>query len=222
MIFETPHSCSCHSNCDTGAIPPLSEFQAQLWIQALLHRIPHPLRQETHYRLLTDSDRRIQYGVDHEAYAYQLALDCGSATIFLDALSYGWKTALVWALGANFNVKFRLTGPWRQSDAAEIMKEELWPTITRRGGFFGEWPSAIDAKSMFILLGLITLSILPISLWGTVSLFMYFLHGVAEMLDVMTGLSVSGRKEKAIIYPLDRGRQENVLNGSAAESKGKE
>ncbi|KAF2188584.1 dimethylaniline monooxygenase [Zopfia rhizophila CBS 207.26] len=120
-----------------GAIPPLSEFQAQLWIQALLHQIPHPLTQETHYRLLTDSDRRIQYGVDHEAYAYQLALDCGSATSFINVLSYGWKVATVWALGANFNVKFRLTGPWRLDGAAEVMKEELWPTITRRGGFFG-------------------------------------------------------------------------------------
>lgn len=44
---------------------------------------------------------------------------------------------LTWALGANFNTKFRIIGPWAFDGAEEIMKTELWSTITRRGGFFG-------------------------------------------------------------------------------------
>lgn len=47
----------------------------------------------------------------------------------------------VWALGANFNTKFRLIGPWAFDDAESIMRDELWETITRRGGFFGGFRS---------------------------------------------------------------------------------
>ena len=53
-------------------------------------------------------------------------------------LQRGPKLFLTWALGANFNTKFRLIGPWQLSEAQDIMREELWETITRRGGFFGE------------------------------------------------------------------------------------
>jgi len=53
-------------------------------------------------------------------------------------LQRGPKLFLTWALGANLNTKFRLIGPWQLSEAEDIMREELWETITRRGGFFGE------------------------------------------------------------------------------------
>ena len=46
---------------------------------------------------------------------------------------------LVWALGANFNAKFRLEGPWAWYGAWEVLEGECWETITRRGGFFGEF-----------------------------------------------------------------------------------
>lgn len=121
----------------SGAIPPLAEFQAQLWILALLKTLPHPLVNEEHYRLHMPEDRRIQYGVDHENYAYQLAIDMESAPTASYMLTHGPKMFITWALGANFNTKFRLIGPWAFKGAEDIMKEELWETITRRGGFFG-------------------------------------------------------------------------------------
>lgn len=82
-------------------------------------------------------DRRIQYGVDHENYAYQLAIDMESAPSALYMLTRGPKMFITWALGANFNTKFRLIGPWAFEGAEDIMKGELWQTVTRRGGFFG-------------------------------------------------------------------------------------
>jgi len=60
-----------------------------------------------------------------------------SAPSFWQMLTWGPKMTLVWALGANFNTKFRLIGPWKFREAEGIMKTELWKTITRRGGFFG-------------------------------------------------------------------------------------
>jgi dimethylaniline monooxygenase (N-oxide forming) len=121
-----------------GAIPPLAESQAQLWTLAILNLLPHPLDpKEDHYRLHMPADHRIQYGVDHENYAYQLALDMESAPSAFYMLTRGYKMLVTWALGANFNTKFRLVGPWAFDDAEEIMKGELWETVTRRGGFFG-------------------------------------------------------------------------------------
>lgn len=87
-------------------------------------------------------ERRIQYGVDHENYAYQLAMDMESAPTAAYMLTRGPKMFTTWALGANFNTKFRLIGPWAFKEAEDIMNNELWETITRRGGLFGTLKSA--------------------------------------------------------------------------------
>lgn len=134
-----------------GAIPPLSEMQAQLWVLHLVspQRIPRPLTpdDEPHYRLLHPPESRVQYGVDHESYAYQLALDMDSAPGALEVVGLGlvaggnrvYRLPLTWALGANFNTKFRLRGPWKWEGAVDVLADELWQTVARRGVFFGEF-----------------------------------------------------------------------------------
>jgi dimethylaniline monooxygenase (N-oxide forming) len=133
-----------------GAIPPLAEMQAQLWVLHLAapHLVPGPLLpdDEPHYRLLHPPQSRVQYGVDHETYAYQLALDMDSAPGALEVFELGlaaggnrvWRLPLTWALGANFNAKFRLRGPWRWDGAVGVLADELWETVARRGWFFGK------------------------------------------------------------------------------------
>jgi dimethylaniline monooxygenase (N-oxide forming) len=134
-----------------GAIPPLAEMQAQLWILNILapEKIPRSLRaaDEEHYRLKLPPDSRIGYGVDHESYVYQLALDMNSAIGLWDVLAIAhkkcirdrWRLLVVWAFGAHFNTKFRLLGPWKWSGAADMLvSEEFWQTITRRPLFFGK------------------------------------------------------------------------------------
>ncbi|KAI1497625.1 hypothetical protein F5X99DRAFT_432873 [Biscogniauxia marginata] len=166
-----------------GAIPPLAEMQAQLWVLQLL--APGRVRggalrpaDEPHYRLVVRAGARVRYGVDHESYAYQLALDMGAAPSFGEVVRLGlgfgdddddgagvgrvngnrgvgvgvgvggdrglgwrwrwrWRIPLTWALGANFNTKFRLRGPWKWDGAAEVMAGELWDTVARREIFFG-------------------------------------------------------------------------------------
>jgi dimethylaniline monooxygenase (N-oxide forming) len=126
-------------------------MQAQLWILNILapEKIPHPLRatDEEHYRLKLPPDSRIEYGVDHESYVYQLALDMNSAIGLWDVLAIaqkkdvrdGWRLLVVWAFGAHLNTKFRLLGPWQWSGAADMLiSEEFWQTITRRPLFFGK------------------------------------------------------------------------------------
>lgn len=127
-----------------GAIPPLSEMQAQLWIAHLLarHRIPRALHPEDewHYRLRSVPGARVEYGVDHESYVYQLALDMNAAPGFTDVVGFrSLKLLLVWGLGANLNTKFRLCGPWQWDGAPALLTSpEFWTTITRRPIVFGE------------------------------------------------------------------------------------
>jgi len=53
----------------SGAIPPLAELQAQLWILNLVGGLQMSCTGEVSYRLKVDADRRIQYAVDHDSYA---------------------------------------------------------------------------------------------------------------------------------------------------------
>lgn len=75
-------------------------------------------------------------GVDHEGLAYQLALDMGSAPKASHVLrKHGWEVFFTWAMGPNFNTKFRLVGPWAAPEqAAEIMRTELFDVVKRTGG----------------------------------------------------------------------------------------
>ncbi|KAL7624906.1 hypothetical protein AAE478_004120 [Parahypoxylon ruwenzoriense] len=150
-----------------GAIPPLAEMQAQLWVLNLLapERVAgRPLLpgDEPHYRLVSKENARIRHGVDHESYTYQLALDMGSALAFGEVLwlgfrtpneggrgnnGYRWKLPLTWALGANFNTKFRLRGPWRWDGAVEVITTELWDTVARREIFFGKLQISLVAPN---------------------------------------------------------------------------
>ncbi|KAK0725925.1 hypothetical protein B0H67DRAFT_642281 [Lasiosphaeris hirsuta] len=161
-----------------GAIPPLAEMQAMLWVLRLVGGpaavgVLDPAH-EPQYRLKLAETARIQYGVDHESYAYQLAVDMGAAMGVGEVMRKGWgcggdgwyKLPLVWALGANFNAKFRVRGPWRWDGAREVLVGELWDTVARRGGFFGH----------------ITLSGLPMLVFGTISLFLYLLDPLLELI----------------------------------------
>lgn len=78
----------------------------------------------------------------------------------------GWKMVLCWALSAQVNTKFRLTGPWKWDGAREIMETEIWDTVRRRRGFFGHF----------------TLSFLPIVLFGVLSALMWAMDEVWKML----------------------------------------
>ncbi|KAF9077231.1 dimethylaniline monooxygenase [Rhodocollybia butyracea] len=157
-----------------GAIPPLSEMQAQLWVLNLLapRKIPRPLtsRDEPHYRLHHPPGSRVTYGVDHESYAYQLALDMDSAPGISDIFSvmsrrYGtnaWRLPIIWALGAHFTTKFRLQGPWQWDGAQDLLvTDEFWQTITRRPIFFGH----------------LAVNILPIMIFGPVSM-LFAIYGI--------------------------------------------
>lgn len=149
-----------------GAIPPLAELQAQLWVLNLLGRLPSPLKEESHYKLRPPPNSRVTYGVDHESYAYQLALDMGSAPSFTDIVTMGFKMVACWALSAQVNTKFRLVGPWKWEGAKEVMETEIWDTVARRRGFFGH----------------ITLSVVPMVLFGSLSAMLWVLDEVVKFL----------------------------------------
>ncbi|TID21542.1 FAD/NAD(P)-binding domain-containing protein [Venturia nashicola] len=171
-----------------GAIPPLSELQAQLWILSILGRLPESLKPVDHYRLHHAPNSRIQYGVDHEAYAYQLATDIGSAASFTSLLPRGLKLTLCWALSANVNPKFRLTGPWKWNGAQQVMETEIWSTIARRRGFFGH----------------LTLSIIPMILFGSTSALLYLLCAVFSPFLAIWNLAQPRKKVWAQDHPYDQ------------------
>ncbi|KAH8130931.1 hypothetical protein LI328DRAFT_13745 [Trichoderma asperelloides] len=155
-----------------GAIPPLAEMQSMLFTMNLINRIPKPLNpdDEWHYRIIHPPDARVFYGVEHDSYAYQLAKDIGAAPSFTEVLKLafhtkrGWRLPYIWAAGACFNTKFRMTGPWKWDGAGEVMTGELWETIQRREGLFGNIPLSIIPM---IYLGLVNLLFLWYALfWG--------------------------------------------------------
>ena len=213
-----------------GAIPPLSELQAQLFVLNLLqtcggsasgvqlaHPIsPVPLGPHPYYNLRVGNvpagagvgvgGRKLTYAVDHESYAYQLALDMGSVPSFFSVLRRGPKMLLCWALAPNFNAKFRLEGPWRWTEgdgsgkpgdgrgADDVMEGELWETVARRGVF-----------------GNLMLSGLPILFFGTVSFFLWVYWGIWGQL--LSGAGAVRKMRRSTINEAvdrDKGRYERV------------
>ncbi|KAK5997770.1 Monooxygenase ptmN [Cladobotryum mycophilum] len=163
-----------------GAIPPLAELQAQLWVhRLLLERFPNQVPAgldpdavqpyEVDYLL----QPRCGYdfaitkrGVDHEAYAYQLALDIGAAPKISYVVRKGWKLFFTWAMGSNFNPKFRMVGPWKwEAGAEDIMRGELYDVVKRSGGLFY----------------LTTYTIIPFVVFGAVSVLLYAVTGMLSL-----------------------------------------
>lgn len=190
-----------------GAIPPLAEMQAQLWILQLvaphrISRLPDPA-DEDHYRLHHPADSRVKYGIDHESYVYQLGLDMDSAMGFTEVLwrgfvdrlwakgdTKGWTLPLVWAFGANYNVKFRMKGPWRwEGGAEEVMETELWTMIKRRRWFWEHF----------------CLSLLPMMIFGPISLLVWL---YATVVGVVVGADLA-KKETEV----KMGSKKALLNG---------
>ncbi|KAK3313365.1 hypothetical protein B0H66DRAFT_350202 [Apodospora peruviana] len=185
-----------------GAIPPLSEMQAQLWIMNLAapDYLPAALKpvamawrdDESHYRLVQPPGSRIRYGIDHESYVYQLALDMGSAPGAIEIIwkglverrGKGWRLPIVWALGANYNAKFRLRGPWKWEGATEVLETEMWTVITRRRWFFDHF----------------LLSVLPMMIFGPVSLVVWLYATVYWLvLGVEPGRNGGSMKKEIVV-----------------------
>ncbi|RYP08521.1 hypothetical protein DL764_001852 [Monosporascus ibericus] len=199
-----------------GAIPPLAEMQAQLWVLHLLApELVGPLfpEEERHYRLVSKKNARIRYGVDHESYAYQLALDMNAAPSFWSMVHMclegsGWRLPLTWALGANFTAKFRLRGPWKWDGAADLMTGELWDTVARRELFFGHF----------------TLSILPMFIFGLLSLAVFLIASLSGPLSCLfrkppAAAKLSGRstqKQRVHAY----GSAKSILTDTTFEAGG--
>lgn len=146
----------------TGAIPPLAELQAQLWVLNLLRhkypqQVPSPVvapgeaaypdsvpHYEVDYALKARGGHdffKTKHGVEQESYAYQLALDIGAAPTLSFMMRQGFKAFFTWAMGSNLNPKFRLVGPWKwKAGALEIMRGELFDVVKQTGGVVCESP----------------------------------------------------------------------------------
>ncbi|KAM3433824.1 hypothetical protein NHJ13734_006288 [Beauveria thailandica] len=222
-----------------GAIPPLAELQAQLWVLRLLqHRglvqRPAPRCRDAKnavpgYEMDWQLHPRAGYdawaekrGVDHESYAYQLALDMGAAPTWRAvARRGGWRCAYTWAMGSNFNTKFRLVGPWRDEVVAQdIMRGELYEVVRRSGGLvckylvlplqplklFGKrWltDGGWDAEGG---LDFLTYTVIPLIVFGTISLSLYAACWIAALpgkaaAGVRRVSGVADRKREGVKMP---------------------
>ncbi|KAK2054616.1 dimethylaniline monooxygenase [Colletotrichum caudatum] len=173
-----------------GAIPPLSELQAQLWVLNLIrHQYPQQVpmpppssgqaayadavgHYEVDYALKARGGHdffKTKHGVEQESYSYQLALDMGAAPTLSFMARQGFRAFFTWAMGSNFNTKFRLVGPWKwEPGALAIMRGELFQVVSQTGGgvfftsytlfpllFFGILTGALHITAAFLrLLGL--------------------------------------------------------------------
>ena len=156
-------------------------MQAFFWVSLIKGQIKLPLS-PPHYHLLTSEDARIQYGVDHSAYASTLAYDIGAAPGLFELwwkhglkvlLCYWWVDSTLFSFfwgaslmvsryqssfGAAFTPFYRLVGPFQVNSAVGIVRTELWETITRRG-----------------ILGNIIMGLIPMIFYLTLNLVAYLL-----------------------------------------------
>ncbi|KAG0660848.1 hypothetical protein C6P46_004403 [Rhodotorula mucilaginosa] len=117
-----------------GAIPPIAEQQSMWWTAWLTGKMPSLPTSPSNYYLLSPPTARIKYGVDHTTYMHTLASDFGGSP----ALSELWRThglfvTFVYCFSAAFTSHYRLLGPFKSDKAPEVVKTEIWETVTRRG-----------------------------------------------------------------------------------------
>ncbi|KZV99127.1 FAD/NAD(P)-binding domain-containing protein [Exidia glandulosa HHB12029] len=122
-----------HVRPGVGAIPPIAEMQAYFWITMLKGQLKLPLP-PPHYHLLVKETARIKYGVDHSTYIATLARDIGASPGLMETWwNYGTHVLLCYCFGAAFVPFYRLFGPFVSPMAPQVIKTEIWDTITRRG-----------------------------------------------------------------------------------------
>ena len=103
---------------------------------------------------------------------YQLAKDMGSTPSVYPpdpVFRKNPKLLLIYAMSASFNTCFRLVGPYAWDGAADVMRGEIWETVTRRGA-----------------IGNIVMGALPMVFYGLVNLSVWLLD---ESLHIV-GLSL--------------------------------
>ncbi|GAA5848275.1 hypothetical protein JCM8547_004466 [Rhodosporidiobolus lusitaniae] len=171
-----------------GAIPPIAEQQS-MWVTALWKGMMKLPEDEPHYYLLAKPEARIKYGVDHSTYMSTLAKDFGGAPSLLDLLrEHGAFITLVYCFSAAFTTHYRLIGPFRSSSAPDVVKTEIWDTVTRRG-----------------LLGNVAMGLVPMLFYGWVNLLallcelVYLLLGKPDILGFVkskTGWAPFGLKKE--------------------------
>ncbi|KAH8594455.1 hypothetical protein B0O99DRAFT_513763 [Bisporella sp. PMI_857] len=177
-----------------GAIPPLAELQAQTWVLSLLDKLPDKPTVDMCYKLKFGTYRRDaeRYVVDHESYAYQLALDMGSAPRITEVAGFGFKTLFTWALGSNFNSKFRLVGPWKWDGAKGVMEGELWGVV-KHTGFW-----------IFFL----TNTILPFIFFGILSILLWVVFSVVDHLSVVAQAAAHGFRRFFPLHVQDKPKEQ--------------
>ncbi|BFZ61604.1 hypothetical protein YB2330_002676 [Saitoella coloradoensis] len=154
-----------------GAIPPIAEMQAMWWTSMLLGEARVPKEEEWgDYLLLVREEARVKYGVDHSAYMSTLAKDIGAAPGLWELWrAHGIHALLTYCFGAAFTTLYRLVGPWKDPDAAEIAKGELWETIKRRGVIGNMMWGVLPMMFYGILNGVALLVEMVIHVWRAVN-----------------------------------------------------
>lgn len=147
-----------------GAIPPIAEMQSFFWISLIKGQVRKPLP-PPHYHLLVKETARIKYGVDHSTYMSTLAKDIGAAPGLWELWrTYGTHVLVCYCFGAAFTSFYRLVGPFRSDVAPQVIKTEIWDTITRRG-----------------ILGNVLMGIIPMVFYATLNLMAWVLEKLLHL-----------------------------------------
>lgn len=126
-------TCRCHQTL-AGAIPPIAEQQSMWWTAWLTGKMPSLPSSPSNYYLLSPPTARIKYGVDHTTYMHTLASDFGGSPALSDLVrTHGLFVTVVYCFSAAFTSHYRLLGPFRSDKAPQVVKTEIWETVTRRG-----------------------------------------------------------------------------------------
>ena len=104
------------------------------WAAWLTGKMPSLPTSPSNYYLLSAPTARIKYGVDHTTYMHTLASDFGGSPALSELWrTHGWFVTFVYCFSAAFTSHYRLLGPFKSDKAPEVVKTEIWETVTRRG-----------------------------------------------------------------------------------------
>jgi len=128
-------------------------MQSFFWISLIKGQVHKPLP-PPHYHLLVKETARIKYGVDHSTYMSTLAKDIGAAPGLWELWrEYGTHVLVCYCFGAAFTSFYRLFGPFRSDVAPQVIKTEIWDTITRRG-IMGNFLMGVLPMAFYTILNL--------------------------------------------------------------------
>lgn len=121
----------------------------------------------------------------------------GAAPTITHVLAKDWKVFFTWAMGSNFNTKFRMVGPWKwENGAVDIMQDELFNVVQRSGGYVCKFSTMNFARISTNLIDFCFYTIIPFVIFGILSILLYTFDSMCGIIGLQPQYKFKIRESK--------------------------